>query len=66
MRRITHLHGSAHFTILLSKQKAIKKNNTPSISKVKQKQKWYWKTKNVYLKRSIFTWDSAISIFMQK
>ena len=28
----------------------------PSATKVKQKQKWYWRTKNLYLKRSSFSY----------
>ena len=48
----------------LSKQDA--KNKSPSNSRVKQKQKCYWETKNVYLKEITFlTWDS-VNTFMQK
>ena len=38
----------------LCKQDAIKKNKIPSTSKVKQKQEWYGRVKNVYLKRNNF------------
>ena len=40
----------------LCKQDAIKKNKTPSTSKLKQKQKWYWRTKNVFLRRRNFSY----------
>ena len=42
------------------------KNKTPPTSSMKQKQKCYWETKNVYLKEITFlTWDS-VSTSMQK
>ena len=41
------------------------KKKKPSTYKVKQKQKWYWRTKNVYLIVTILAWDSVMSIFMQ-
>ena len=44
------------FWNFLCKQDAIKMNKKPSTTKVKEKQKWYWRTENVYFKISNFSY----------
>ena len=40
------------------------KNKRPSTSKVKQKQKWHWRAKNIYLKEVTFsTWNKCYEYF---